>query len=74
MTRENGTRSGTRLALSPEASKTSEDAPPALDRVVQSRIGDHLRAMYDDLTRQPVPDRFRDLLARLDERERDPGS
>jgi hypothetical protein len=73
MTRENGTRSGTRPALPPEASE-AEDPPPALDRAVQSRIGDHLRSMYDDLTRQPVPDRFRDLLARLDERERDPGS
>lgn len=41
---------------------------PALDRAIQERIGDHLRAMYDDLIQQPVPDRFVDLLNRLDKR------
>jgi hypothetical protein len=39
---------------------------PGLDRPTQGRIGDSLRAMYDDLLNQPVPDRFADLLKRLD--------
>ena len=64
MTRENGTRSGTRLAVAPESAE-AEDPPPVLDRAVQSRIGDQWRAMYDDLMEQPVPDRFKDLLVQL---------
>lgn len=39
---------------------------PALDRNVQGRIGSHLRAMYDELMQQPIPDRFIDLLAELE--------
>ncbi|MBO1018930.1 hypothetical protein IPV08_02970 [Methylobacterium sp. SD274] len=27
----------------------------------------HLRAMYDTIVQQPVPDRFRDLIARMDD-------
>lgn len=37
-----------------------------LDRATQTRIGDQLRAMYGELLEQPVPDRFRALLAELD--------
>ena len=36
--------------------------------MIQDRIGDHLRAMYDDLIQQPVPDRFVELLNRLEKR------
>jgi hypothetical protein len=32
----------------------------------QKRIGVHLRTMYDAVVQQPVPDRFRDLIARLE--------
>lgn len=38
-----------------------------LDRAIQSRIGEQLRAMYDGLMDQPVPDRFHALLARLED-------
>jgi hypothetical protein len=41
-------------------------AEPALDRPTQGRIGDQLRAMYDDLLNQPVPDRLASLLRQLD--------
>jgi hypothetical protein len=34
---------------------------------IQSKIGEQLRAMYDDVVSQGVPDRFADLLKRLDE-------
>jgi hypothetical protein len=56
-----------RLAAIPDQpiSTTTPDEP-SLDRNTQARIGDHLRAMYDELLQQPVPDRFRDLLGRLD--------
>ena len=38
-----------------------------LGREIQSRIGDQLRAMYDDVVRQGVPDRFADLIRKLDQ-------
>jgi hypothetical protein len=38
---------------------------PALDRVIQARIGYKLRAMYGELTEQPVPDRLSAILDRL---------
>ncbi|KMO32598.1 hypothetical protein VQ02_23045 [Methylobacterium variabile] len=55
-----------------ERAASGEDDPvagpeqPALDRNVQGRIGSHLRAMYDELMQQPIPDRFVDLLAELE--------
>lgn len=41
----------------------------ALGSDIQAKIGQHLRAMYDDVVRQGVPDRFMDLLSRLDDAE-----
>jgi len=38
-----------------------------LGRDVQSKIGQQLRAMYDDVVSEGVPDRFTDMLKRLDE-------
>jgi hypothetical protein len=38
-----------------------------LNSEIQSRIGHQLRAMYDDVVRQGVPDRFADLIRKLDE-------
>jgi hypothetical protein len=66
MTRSKGKRLATVL---PESS-TQDDAPsePGLDRQIQHRIGDQLRAMYDELMQQPVPDRFAELLGQLDQR------
>ena len=37
-----------------------------LGRDVQSKIGQQLRAMYDNVVSEGVPDRFTDLLNRLD--------
>ncbi len=37
-----------------------------LNRDIQSKIGEGLRAMYDDVVKQGVPDRFLDLLKQLD--------
>jgi len=41
-----------------------------LDSSSQKRIGDQLRAMYDELMQQPVPDRFKELLDQM-EKKRD---
>ena len=38
-----------------------------LNAEIQSRIGHQLRAMYDDVVRQGVPDRFADLIRKLDQ-------
>jgi hypothetical protein len=38
-----------------------------LDRAIQTRIGEGLRAMYQDIVSQGVPDRFADLLKALDQ-------
>jgi hypothetical protein len=43
-----------------------------LNAEIQSRIGHQLRAMYDDVVRQGVPDRFADLIRKLDASEPHP--
>ncbi len=54
----------------------SENARPesggssgSLDKETQAKIGQQLRAMYDDVVRQGVPDRFSELLQRLEKDE-----
>ena len=39
---------------------------PSLGQDVQTKIGRQLRAIYDDVVNQGVPNRFVDLLDRLD--------
>jgi hypothetical protein len=46
--------------------KKNNVKPAKLTRDVQTRLGQQLRAMYDDVVSQGVPDRFADLLNRLD--------
>jgi len=43
-----------------------------LNAEIQSRIGHQLRAMYDDVVRQGVPDRFIELIRKLDVPSADP--
>jgi hypothetical protein len=43
------------------------DTEPSLNREIQSKIGQQLRAMYDDVVDQGVPGRFVELLSRLDQ-------
>jgi hypothetical protein len=40
---------------------------PHLGRDIQVRIGDRLRAMYDDIVDEGVPDRFSALLRQFDD-------
>ena len=47
-------------------SKKVNAKPAKLGRDVQARLGQQLRAMYDDVVSQGVPDRFNDLINRLD--------
>ena len=46
---------------------TSAKPDPTLGQDIQAKIGRQLRAIYDDVVNQGVPDRFVELLNRLDE-------
>jgi hypothetical protein len=37
---------------------------------IQTHLGQRLKASYDELVRQPVPDKFRQLLDELERREK----
>lgn len=47
-------------------SKKTDSKPAKLGREVQARLGQQLRAMYDEVVNQGVPDRFADLIKRID--------
>lgn len=55
---------GPKIAVA-DPSRLSPNGSPALDRVIQAQIGDKLRAMYGELSEQPLPDRLSAILARL---------
>ena len=51
----------------PMLSEVNQRKPKGrLGRDVQSKIGQQLRAMYDDVVGEGVPDRFTEMLQRLD--------
>ena len=39
--------------------------PAKLSREIQARLGQQLRAMYDEVVSEGVPDRFNDLVNRI---------
>ncbi len=49
-----------------ETNRRESGKPAKLSREVQARLGQQLRAMYDEILNQGVPDRFIDLLNRID--------
>ena len=46
--------------------KKTNAKPAKLGREVQARLGQQLRAMYDEVLNQGVPDRFAELIERLE--------
>jgi hypothetical protein len=59
--------------LKSQASKSAATGKQGgLNAEIQSRIGHQLRAMYDDVVRQGVPDRFAELIRKLDVPKSDP--
>ena len=63
-------------AVSPEDGP-SEGVRPGLEvrpgtTDVQAYIGRQLRAVYDDVVKQPIPDRFLALMKQLEEDAREP--
>lgn len=57
---------GTGQTMNSNVSADQKTKPRGLDRQIQAKIGQQLRAMYDDVVDQGVPDRFTELLAKLD--------
>lgn len=45
------------------------DQAPTLDELASSRIGQRLRVSFEDMLNEEVPDRFHDLLNRLESSE-----
>ena len=55
------------------SSSPEPQSPGRLGRDVQAKIGSQLRAVYDEVVKEGVPDRFAELLKRLDaEDQKDP--
>jgi hypothetical protein len=44
-----------------------------IDEHIQRRLGAKLRAYYDELLNEPIPEKFIELLVKLDEKERKEG-
>ena len=57
---------------SPASKNAAPGKQSGLNAEIQSRIGHQLRAMYDDVVRQGVPDRFAELIRKLDVPNPDP--
>jgi hypothetical protein len=52
---------------------TADQAPDeiSLDPVIQAHIGRELRALFDEIADEPVPDRFLQLLQSLEAKKQD---
>jgi hypothetical protein len=53
-----------------ESRQEEQTVEPTLEPLLQAHIGKQLRTMYDAMTREPVPDRFKLLLDRLEAGEK----
>jgi hypothetical protein len=53
-----------RKPMNPVA-KMSGSSLTSLGRDIETQIGDQLRAVYEDIVEQGIPDRFVDLLSQL---------
>ncbi len=45
----------------------AKDSKPKIDRPMQDKIGQELRAMYEELLRQPLPDKLTSALRALND-------
>ncbi|WP_342642682.1 NepR family anti-sigma factor [Rhodoligotrophos ferricapiens] len=39
---------------------------PVVDKKIQERLGRQLKALYEDVVKQPIPDRLLNLMAQLE--------
>lgn len=56
---------GQQTAMETAATNRNKKGTAKLSREVQARLGQQLRAMYDEVVSQGVPDRFTELLNRI---------
>ncbi len=60
--------------MPPKRPENSEADPfeegPALDPKVQQKLGEMFQSFCEEMIKQPVPDKFLDLLAKLEAKER----
>ncbi len=49
-----------------ETQARSDSGRAGVDPRIQTEIGKHLRAIYDDVISEPVPSKFMDLLEQLE--------
>jgi hypothetical protein len=56
-----------RIPMSAQSGSPQHKQGAQLTREIQARIGHQLRAIYDDVVRQGVPDKFAELLRQMDE-------
>lgn len=61
-----------RKQASAEIEKLEEELQ--IDEHIQRRIGTKLRSYYDELLNEPIPEKFIELLVKLDEKERKEGT
>ncbi len=73
MTQQKGTeRSAGSGVAAQDRAAPGPKSTPRLKPQVQEHIGRQLRAVYDDVLKQPLPDRFRELMDKLDKKVGDP--
>jgi len=57
------------IPMSAQSASPQHKQGAQLTREIQARIGHQLRAIYDDVVRQGVPDRFAELIRKLDDQD-----
>ncbi len=60
---------GKTVALAAVSIPSSIQSGATLDPLLQAHIGRQLRALYDEIVQQPVPDRFVQLLEELERKK-----
>lgn len=59
------------MTTASETSSVGSGQPRKLDKGVQAAIGTRLRAYYDEVARETIPDRFVELLKQLESKDGD---
>jgi hypothetical protein len=70
--RTDAMRASTEPPAADGASKGRDQNTSRMKPQVQEHIGRQLRAVYDDVLKQPLPDRFRELMEKLDQKMGEP--
>jgi hypothetical protein len=61
-----GSRTNKERRMRTDTQGQTPDGRANLDPRIQSEIGKRLRAMYDDVINEPVPNKFMELLEKLE--------